>query len=63
MKHLSIKKERDRIKVCTRTVAIAALTLGMLGLGNYAYAESSTSAGQTSGMEKDTGSNKGGGKG
>jgi len=32
----------------------------MLGSGSYACAESSTSVGQTSGMEKDTGSNKGG---
>jgi hypothetical protein len=60
MKHLSMKKERDRIKVCTRTVAIAALTLGMLGLGYPAYAESSTSAGQTGGTGKDRGRNKDG---
>jgi hypothetical protein len=63
VKYLSIGKERDRIKACMRTVAIAMLTLGMLGLGNHAYAESGTSAGQTSGMEKDTHSNKGGNKG
>jgi hypothetical protein len=60
MKRLSIGKEGGRIKACTRTVAIATLTLGMLGSGSYACAESSTSVGQTSGMEKDTGSNKGG---